>query len=166
MGADDRLHGALRDWRDPAATFIPLFETLNWLVAIDDRLRAEGHIWDPRAGSLLAAFRYVRGRVHHQWAEAFELRNDIELERVWLGLSPQGQQYWEPPGPITDWCWRQTSELPTADKPQHERGLDDYAEHLAGEPVRRVIGQVRDGLITPLWIASGGEQWPPAARPI
>lgn len=81
MGAADRLHVALRNRSDPKATFIPLFETLNWLVAIDDRLRSEGHEWNERALELMSAVRYIRGRVHHQWAEAFELREDIQLNR-------------------------------------------------------------------------------------
>lgn len=88
LGAHDRLHTALRDWREPASTFVPLFETLNWLVAIDDRLQAEGHHWEGDAAKLIRATRYVRGRVHHQWAEAFELREDVQLDRVWLGVAP------------------------------------------------------------------------------
>jgi hypothetical protein len=167
MGAADRLHVALRNWTDSNATFIPLFETLNWLVAIDDRLRSEGHEWNERALELMSALRYVRGRVHHQWAEAFELREDLRFEPVWLGLASTAdgprQVIYEPPEIYTDWCWRGVSALPPADDPRFERGMDKYAAHLAGKPVRRVIGQVRDGFVTNLWLANGGEQWPPRA---
>lgn len=165
FGADDRLHRALADWRDPERTFIPLFETLNWLVAILDRLRDEGRAYGEQAEALLSGIRYARGRVHHQWAEAFELRADVRFDPVWLGVAstPSGlvNALYDPPETFTDWCWRDGAELPPADHPRYERGLDAYTEHLAGQPVRRAIGNVRDSLITPLWIWAGGTQWPP-----
>jgi hypothetical protein len=38
--------------------------------------------------------------------------------------------------------------------------MNDYDQHLAGKPVREIVGQIRDGLVTPLWMSSGGTQWP------
>jgi len=168
MGAADRLHDALLDWTNPNSTFIPLFETLNWLVAIDDRLRTDGQEWSPMALELLDAIRYVRGRVHHQWAEAFELRDDLRFDPVWLGLAstPDGLTNVTSRAPeiYTDWCWRDSSELPRADDPRFESGIGAYGSHLAGKPVRTVVRQLQDAVITPLWIAHGGTQWPRAGR--
>src|ERR1700735_1891342 len=72
---------------DPVAAFFALFEAWNWAHAVDDiiarawspRGKVLGYDWrtDPAisgAGEVLAnimsGLRYVRNRVHHQWADA------------------------------------------------------------------------------------------------
>ena len=57
-----------RDAR-PEDTFIPLFEALSWIHTIDDFLKNRG-IKDEE--SLRRGFRFVRNRVHHQWADAID----------------------------------------------------------------------------------------------
>ena len=134
MGAYDRLHAALRDYRDPEAVFRPLFEALNWWVAIADRVERDGREWDPRAAGPLVGIRYVRGRVHHQWSEAFELRDDFCYEPICLGLDMTVGKlvYFDPiPNPVTEWRWRDSSELPSADHPRFEQGKPEYEQHLA-----------------------------------
>ncbi|MGI8420404.1 MAG: hypothetical protein ACR2LN_07245 [Candidatus Levyibacteriota bacterium] len=59
---------------EPKELFTCLFETLNWVVAIDDRLKRDrnDNIWytQYRAdGDVLRAVRFARNRVHHQWAD-------------------------------------------------------------------------------------------------
>jgi hypothetical protein len=166
FGSADRLQRALLDWDDPERTFIPLFETLNWLVAIADRLNKEEHTFNPQSEALLRGIRHARGRVHHQWAEAFELRDDVRFNPVWLGLAttPSGPTHlmYDPPETFTDWCWRAATELPPGDHERDDRWKEVYTEYLAGQPVRRALGDIRDSLITPLWIGAGGTQWPRA----
>src|SRR5665811_2098217 len=69
--------------RDPGRVFAPLFEALNWAVALDDQARkhwapegiALGWAWRSRVegGEFVSAVRCARNRVHHQWADALTL---------------------------------------------------------------------------------------------
>jgi hypothetical protein len=88
----DRYRQAL--WRlqeavkhpESAPVFWALFETLNWAVALDDLI---AEIWRPagaregfewrsrmRGAEVLDGVRYVRNRVHHQWANSARLAVD------------------------------------------------------------------------------------------
>lgn len=72
---------AVTEGADPGAVYVPLFEALNWAVALDDRTRA---LWAPTGkalglhwrdelpahGPYISAVRYVRNCVHHDWSEA------------------------------------------------------------------------------------------------
>jgi len=113
--------------RDPIATFLPLFEALNWAVALDDHVRAHwapegrslGWGWRDRIGngSEVSAVRFVRNRVHHQWADA--LYEDTG------GYGPDPM--------FDEWKWRPSDQLPTG---SDDRGHDDYDARLAERPAR------------------------------
>ena len=134
------LHGFIGAWKryETAAAgdsateaFLPLFEALNWCVALDDRLQA----WwktnatnaDPRwchgfrFGDAVLGTRYARNRVHHQWANA-----------LFYSLSASAKPD-VPRGP--EWRWLPIAHLP---KPDEGRGwfADEYERELAGFPAR------------------------------
>jgi hypothetical protein len=114
---------------------------------------------------VLQALRYVRGRVHHQWADAIEARDDVVMPLAWLHIRPGEHPVFEDSPPYTDWCWKQVEQLPPADNPRYERGIDQYRTLLSGEPVRQAIRMISDNLIVPVWTRAGGKEWPPLPDP-
>lgn len=81
----DRFYLAMKSTsRD--ATFIPLFEALNWAVSIDERLQKAwsaaptnpAKFWSDgfAHGDTVKGVRFARNRVHHQWADALWLSLD------------------------------------------------------------------------------------------
>lgn len=121
-GAVARVGMAARstEFRD---VYAPMFEALNWEVALDDRVRAH---WAPNGkvmswnwrnhapdGELAASVRFARNRVHHQWSEAI----------VWVTAGAEGE-----------WAWRDLKDLPSGPS----FGLGDY-ERISGTPVRHTL---------------------------
>lgn len=123
----------------PAAipgSFIPLFEALNWTVALDDLIQASwpaelsppGRWYETiTCGSTVRAVRFVRNRVHHHWIDA-------------LTLAAEDQDL---PARVASWVWQWKTELPPpppgrSDKP----GETLYNEDLAGEPVIGAVGRL------------------------
>lgn len=127
--------------RDAAATFLPLFETLNWLVALDDQAAARwaptgeprGRKWwtDVTDGRHVQAVRHARNRVHHQWADALKLAEGMTFPMTF-------------PLVFHEWCWRPSSDLPPIGRPD-AKGQSAYDELLAGSPARhglRTLGEL------------------------
>ena len=113
--------------------FIALFETLNWLDALTLRPEATALI-EP---DLVAALRFVRGRVHHRWAEAMEFRRDVSVPiPVTQELGPR------PAVVVAHWCWRDTEQIPGGKRHGDARGEPEYRELLARHPVRGALDQV------------------------
>ena len=50
----------------------------------------------------------------------------------------------------TDWCWCRLADLPPPDSERYAKGDDAYDSILAGEPVRKMLGALRDEFIVPL----------------
>ena len=130
--AFERLAPA-RAGEDPLALYIPLFEVLNWAVAVDDRLgQLLGKSWHGthRRSGVNSGFRYIRNRVHHQWADAMYLAGEI-----WTLAS--GQQL-----SFQDWHWRPVHELPPT-SPEHAKQQAKlepfYTRHLAGRTARHTF---------------------------
>lgn len=133
--------------RDARQVFGPLFEALNWVVALDDQARKhyapEGKpldwAWRNRVagGDFVSAVRCVRNRVHHQWADALTLSEGFSAPLV---------------EPLVghEWRWRPLADLPRSDPPKGggaaERALTeaeaDYDQLLAGQPARAVLGEL------------------------
>jgi hypothetical protein len=150
MGAYRRLHDAysqafaLRPEEGvPEAqtetVFVALFEALNWLDAL--RLRPEAErLMD---ADLRDALRFVRGRVHHQFDDAIELRRDVPLP---VGITSPGVRTIEPIL-MTDWCWREAIALrggarASTSQTQRRSGETAYRKVLAGRQVRQALDQV------------------------
>jgi hypothetical protein len=64
---------------EPRKWFFPLFEALNWSVALADNLRSVG---TPLDAPVVVGLRFVRNRVHHQWAQALEPRRERNAGRL------------------------------------------------------------------------------------
>jgi hypothetical protein len=69
---------------DPQGTYMALFETLNWAVALDERAGTHwlpdgkplGWKWRQRLGhgaEIMGGVRFARNSVHHQWSDALQL---------------------------------------------------------------------------------------------
>lgn len=106
---------------DSEATFLPLFEALNWTVSLDERL---GYPRSP----VLRGLRYARNRVHHQWADALE-------------ITPGRGLPFALPTILGDWSWRQS--LPPG---RDSRGEAEYEAYLAGRAARATLNSVSDHL--------------------
>jgi hypothetical protein len=117
---------------DPLTAAIPLFESLNWAVALDERLmkdwipdgkdRPPGWDWPVRLrgeteADIVRGVRFIRNRIHHQWADAL--------------LLVKARHYYPPRA--SEWIWAAASELPQAD-PRHDQGRDAYERLVEGHP--------------------------------
>src|SRR5437870_4591481 len=119
----------VRNSRDAVATFLPLFEALNWAVAIDSRfeeawrgdpLYREGEWWSDGYinGDTVKGLRFARNRVHHQWAEALQMTSGASFPLTF---------------PMTCMEWRWRIELPAGDSDQFK---GDYDQEVASHPAR------------------------------
>jgi hypothetical protein len=130
--AVERFHDA-RVERDAVATFLPLFEALNWVTALDDQVGARwapagtalGWRWRDKIdeGHFVAAVRFARNRIHHQWADALELTDGLTFPVRW-------------PLAWHEWRWRASADLPAG---KDERHRDVYDELLADQPARYAL---------------------------
>lgn len=131
-GAVERFKGT-SPLADPVAAAIPLFEALNWAVALDDRVREDwapdgidrqpGWDWVVRLSNVTEAeavrgIRFIRNRVHHQWADALRIA--------------KGQSRYPARG--FDWVWASADELPPTKGRFDELGHAGYQRLLEGRP--------------------------------
>jgi hypothetical protein len=130
--------------------WIELFEALNWLDAL--RLSPEGKArMDP---DLADALMFVRGRVHHVFADAIEFRRDL---LVFLGPTTPGKSGQFGPLPVADWCWLQTAALAgkrsSSASTRKKSGETAYDDHLSGRQVSPALDRVAS-LAAELYTAS------------
>lgn len=117
---------------NPTAAAISLFESLNWAVALDERIRKDwvpdgppppGWDWPTRIGNeadaeAVGGIRFIRNRVHHQWADA-------------LTVAGAGNRF--PPHPF-EWIWAPVDQLPPPDPRHKDYGREGYEKLLEGQP--------------------------------
>jgi hypothetical protein len=126
--------------RDAIAAFRPLFEALNWAVALDSAI---GELWRPdgehmkyawrsrvRGAEAMSGVRFARNRVHHQWADALRLAEGRTYPK----------QY---PTRYFAWVWRDVEELPKGSNSGHSTYVSLLQGHLA-EATLRVLGEAFD----------------------
>lgn len=108
---------------------IALFETLNWVVSIDDLLRERlGERWyeqvaqQPEQGRVMPGYRFIRNQVHHQWAQAICLDDQPTL--------------------LQDWRWRALADLPLVGHRQQYL-QDAFEQRLAGRALRHTFRELR-----------------------
>jgi hypothetical protein len=122
--------------RDEVATFVPLFEALNWAVALDERCARHwapegeplGFAWRERVtgAEVMRGVRWVRNGVQHQWSEAL--------------VVVEGRQYPKRyPVVYHEWVWRRAGELPDLGR-QDASGEATYGEHLQDRPAEVTLG--------------------------
>jgi hypothetical protein len=117
--------------------YVPLFEALNWAVALDDRTAAHfvpdgkpvGYRWRKRIpnAEFMGGVRFARNSVHHQWSDA-------------LRLDAGGRQYPRSyPLAYFEWVWRRADELPNPDKEPRTEDKQIYLDHMEGRAARIVL---------------------------
>jgi hypothetical protein len=118
----------------PEATFIPLFETLNWAASFELFMKEQRQ--EPLEDDLVHAFGLARNRVHHQWAAA------LKLVEASLGpvQPPGGSQI---VGTYGRWHWKSFDELPPSSH-RDPKGEAAYPELLAGRSVRPTLRELQD----------------------
>lgn len=142
----NRLEDASRS-RDPVATYVPLFEALNWAQALDERIRAHwipngkhvGYGWRDLIpnGEIMAGVSFARNSVHHDWSDAVVLRDAGVRFPVAFPLSfstgvSDPTRTWE-------WIWRDADELPTPGKKPYANSEHIYRDRLQGRTVKQVL---------------------------
>jgi hypothetical protein len=134
--------------RDSTAAFIPLFESLNWAVALDDR--AAKH-WTPagkplgfgwrkkvKDAEVMQGVRFVRNSVHHQWSDALELdERGLTFPMTF-------------PAVFFEWRWRRADDLPQPEEKRASKHRDAgegvYKEMLEGKPARLTLETLAEAL--------------------
>jgi hypothetical protein len=125
---------ASADARDkPEERFIPLFETLNWVVALMDHPEGQ-HLY---RDEIVRGLRFARNRVHHQLANALEPR-DVPFPSV--RTNRRGGSRIIAPPTVLDWFWRPPEQLPEGRA--DEEGEATYSQLLAGEPVEHALAHL------------------------
>lgn len=133
-----RFETAVKD-RNPITALVGVFESLNWAVALDERI---GKHWVPcgeslgrewrgrlsRGAEIMDGVRFARNRVHHQWSDAM--------------VAEDGSR-----GEFVDWVWRSATELPKF-RPD-VNGEAVYRDHMQGRPVKLCL-DVLDGVFLTL----------------
>lgn len=127
--------------RDPDAAFHPLFEALNWAVSLDERVSAHwapegqplGWAWRERVatGDVVAAVRFARNRIHHQWSDALRLDNGGFMLPMTFPLV------------FFEWVWRDGADLPAAERPDR-KGEVAYDRRLTGRAARVTLSELLD----------------------
>lgn len=123
---------------DPIFAYNALFETLNWSVALDDRVgkhwapdgKPLGWRWRRRLGpeaEVMAGVRFARNRIHHQWSDA-----------IVAAVGPNGE--------FRSWSWREVDDLPTGLPDPHGEAV--YRDALQGRTVQAALNVVGGAFLT------------------
>jgi hypothetical protein len=135
--AYERFHAAAKG-DDEGAAFVGLFECLNWVVALDDRV---GQHWAPRGkplgfawrdevpgAELMKGVRWARNSVHHKWSDALRLTDGFQFP-ITFGLV------------FHEWSWAPASDLPPLDRPDPD-GESVYRDKLENRAARVALGEL------------------------
>lgn len=126
-----KRYTAVQTQSDPEILFFPLFESLNWAVTIDDKLKKDNPNWHHRFGKdgeIIKAIRHARNRVHHQWADAIYKSSGAALPLMI-------------PFALMEWNWKSVIDLPPEDTGHIDTyGAKIYEERLGKKPIRFSLG--------------------------
>jgi hypothetical protein len=125
--------------RNPITAFVALFESLNWAVALDERVgkhwvpcrESLGREWRERLGrgaEIMGGVRFARNRVHDQWSDAMVADGGSREEFV-------------------DWVWRPADDLPKGRRPDAD-GEVAYREYLENRPVKLCLDVLNGVFLT------------------
>jgi hypothetical protein len=142
--------------QDSSEAFYPLFEALNWAVALDERVAAHwapegeplGWRWRDRFANaaLMRAVRFARNTVHHQWGDALVSR---ELSQVDFDLRPDAFGFARPTAESLAWVWRPLEDLRPLQRVDRAGG-DEYRLCLAERPAALTLHDLQ-GVFWKLW---------------
>ena len=148
MQALERFQQAVQrgDVPEPAKkSFLSLFETLEWAASLIEKLlkpksATKGKPLEEKV-SVMQGVRYVRNRLHHQWAFALRGR-DVPQPIV---VRATGGSRVIGPVVVFDWFWKPLQELPPPDQgqPDDPLGQTSYERHLAEQPARCALEEIR-----------------------
>ena len=97
----------------------------------------------------LRGLREARNRVHHQWANALELRQ-LPPSPAWiknLKLPKGSKAAVLQPAVIWGWVWINEHRLPPPDKGfEHPKDCAAYVDRLEGKPAHEVLDRIYVGL--------------------
>lgn len=128
----DRFRGeALKGDADPQEMFIPLFEAVHWAVSLSDCVGGRHFNAGPEREAR-EGIRFVRNRVGHHWARAFEL-SDVPFPKVTTELASTSSQIIAP-AVVKAWCWCDATKLPG-----HSDPAQVYTEKLQGRPALQAL---------------------------
>jgi len=125
--------------------FIPVFDALNWAVAVDDFLQREqpaAERWwrEHLHGEVVRAVRFARNRVHHQWARAVTRAAPGSLAEYDLPIMLDRQR-------VAVWIWRVKLPEPEQKRYADPDGEQLYGQHLAGQLVRTTLDRLHGVLM-------------------
>lgn len=155
--ARERYEAAIRQPLGEGSAMVPLFESLNWVDALMERLyRERGGGWsagvlpaesnwvaaldEATPGDFRLAFTFARNRVHHHWPDALESSSGAAFPMRF-------------PIVFHEWRWRQNLSARPGDKARNE-GLDQYRRFFAGSPARTALEYARELLHGAIWPTS------------
>jgi hypothetical protein len=141
--ARQRLELATSENRSPEEVFLPLFESLNWLVAVDEQRHLSKMRGLPKdLVGALKGLRFARNSTQHQWGMALR-REDVQLEQQIATSSRSGTRG---PAVVTAWVWCPAKKLPRPSaryrKKPYRSGRWHYTHRLAGKQARDVLDQL------------------------
>ncbi len=142
-GAHARLMHCLATIDTPTdEVFLPLFEALNWAVALSDLARTTKTPIPGDPGDL-AGLRFARNRVHHQWANALEV-GDVLWPQPLVMTNKTGGSKLAGPTVVQTWKWVPVAQLPAGHpQPQLETA---YAARLEGQQAHGVLERIAASL--------------------
>jgi hypothetical protein len=128
----------------PDDTFLPLFEALNWAVALSDLAKKTGTAIAIPPDELLG-LRFARNRVHHGWGQALEVGDVLWPQPLVMTNRPGGSRLI---GPVVvkAWVW-----LPARRPPRGWPQLTlraAYVRKLQGQQAHGVLERLAAGLST------------------
>jgi len=144
--AYERLGNQLRSTETPPDdVFLPLFESLNWAVAVC-ALAGESEIDLGVNPDDLLGLRFVRNRVHHQWENAVFVSDTVPFPTI--RQAGRRQSGIVAPPVVRGWAWLPAAKLPPAgDRPDLD-GEVAYVRRLEDQPVGAVLARFSERLMT------------------
>jgi hypothetical protein len=125
--------------RRPQDMFLALFEALNYATSLIEKMA------DSDIAPVMQGVRYVRNRVHHQWAAALVGR-DVPAPRVIVAGGAVRSRVIGPPV-VFDWFWKPAAELPLPSLRRPDRkGRAAYEDLLAGRPASAALSEIESAL--------------------
>jgi hypothetical protein len=142
--AHERLLSRLESIETPPDdVFLPLFESLNWAVALCD-LATDKKITLNADADDLRGLRFVRNRVHHQWENAVAVSDTVLFPAV--RQAGRGGSRINAPPVVSAWAWLPAAKLPPPGDYADLDGEVAYVRRLENQFVSAVLSRFSEKL--------------------